>query len=137
MPVGWGVTLSGALQSNESPDSSRTMIFSRLTRYPATCPAPCPAGERIFPTLTASSLTVALDDSKATRVERITQLDLKAQKTFRLGRVSVSPHVEVFNINNSDAIISYRSTNVLNAVFLQPNSIMQGRMVGVGAQVRW
>jgi hypothetical protein len=35
------------------------------------------------------------------------------------------------------AIISYITTNVVSAAFLRPNSIMQGRMYGLGAMVRW
>ncbi len=48
-------------------------------------------------------------------IERINQLDIKVPKTFRFGRVTVLPTLEVFNINNSDAIISYQSTNTLIA----------------------
>lgn len=62
---------------------------------------------------------------------------MKVAKTFSMGRVRVSPALEIFNINNTDAIISYVSTNALVAGSLRPNSIMQGRMIGVGAQVRW
>ena len=65
------------------------------------------------------------------------QLDFKVARTFRFGRVQVLPTFEVFNINNSDAIISYITTNVLSATFLAPNSIMQGRMYGVGVVTRW
>lgn len=75
--------------------------------------------------------------TRATRVERITQLDLKVAKTFRVQRVSISPELEIFNLNDSDAIISYVTTNQLWSSFLRPNSIMQGRMLGVGATVRW
>ncbi len=138
-PLPWGVTVSAALQSNESPDSARTMIITAGSTYPATCPAPCPAGARIAPAgvLGQASLTVPIEPAAATRVERITQLDLKFAKTFRMQRVSISPELEIFNLNNSDAIISFRSTNSLNPSFLQANSIMQGRMIGIGTTVRW
>jgi hypothetical protein len=113
------------------------------TRYPATCPAPCPAGAVILPsgflgsTTTPSSLTVNLVPTGTTFTERINQLDLKVAKNFKVRTVTISPAFEVFNLNNSDAIITYVSTNVLSASFLKPNSIMQPRMVGVGAQVKW
>jgi Carboxypeptidase regulatory-like domain len=138
----YGIQISGALQSNASPSASsstttRNMVFTRTTRYPASCPSPCPAGQTVFSGLTTSSLTVPLLSPRASFVERITQLDLKAAKTFKVGRVSVQPQVEAFNLNNSDAIISYLSVNTLSASYEHPNSVMQGRMVGVGAQVRW
>ena len=44
---------------------------------------------------------------------------------------------EMFNSLNSDAVVSYVSTNVLNTAYLRPNSILQGRMLGLGATVRW
>ena len=74
----------------------------------------------------------------AARVERINQLDIKLQKNFRINRFTVSPVLEIFNLNNSDAIISYVSTSALSgAGYLKPNSIMQPRIIGLGANVRW
>jgi hypothetical protein len=83
------------------------------------------------------SMTYNLEPIRATQVERITQLDFKVSRTFRAGRFTLLPTFEVFNVNNSDAIISYITTNVLSAAFLRPNSIMQGRMYGLGAMIRW
>jgi hypothetical protein len=83
------------------------------------------------------SMTYNLEPIRATQVERITQLDFKVSRTFRAGRFTFLPTFEVFNVNNSDAIISYITTNVLSSAFLRPNSIMQGRMYGLGAMVRW
>ena len=140
VPVAWGVTVSMALQSNQSPNSTRVMTVTRgATRYPSTCPAPCPAGEIIMPTAVFGQATATFNllPSPATFVERINQLDLKVQKTFRFGRMSVIPTYEVFNLNNSDAIISYQTTNALAAGYLRPNSIMQGTIHGVGLMVRW
>jgi hypothetical protein len=144
-PLPWGIIFSGALQSNESPAATtvattRNLTITRnVTRYPTNCPAPCPAGQIIAPSTLqgATTLNVLLVPTRDSRVERITQLDFKVQRTFRFGRVSVLPTFEVFNVNNSDAIISYQSVNALNAQYLAPNSIMQPRMIGVGATVRW
>jgi Carboxypeptidase regulatory-like domain len=135
-----GFDVSVAFQNNQSPTSTRTMVVTRgVSRYPASCPAPCPAGDVIMPTnvFGQSSLTVFLDPERATFVERIVQLDFKVSRTFRFGRISVLPTFEVFNVNNSDAIISYVTTNALAAGYLNPNSIMQGRIFGVGLTTRW
>ena len=109
------------------------------TRYPANCPSPCPAGQVIMPTASFAqpSLTYNLESVRATSVERIVQLDFKVSRTFKFGRFTVLPTAEVFNVNNSDAIISYISTNALSTAYLAPNSIMQGRMYGVGFVTRW
>ena len=139
--IGFGVNVSVAFQNNSSPTSSRVIAVTRgVTRYPANCPSPCPAGQIIMPTANfqQTALTYNLESLRATSVERIVQLDFKVSRTFRFGRVAVLPTFEVFNVNNSDAIISYVSTNVLaGAGYLTPNSIMQGRMYGFGLVTRW
>ena len=89
------------------------------------------------PDLTLASLAVPIIPSNASFIERITQFDIKVSRNFRAGRVTVAPQLEIFNLNNSDAIISYQSLNSLNASYGKPNSIMQPRMIGVGAQVKW
>ena len=139
--IGFGVNLAMSFQNNSSPTSSRVMTVTRgSTRYPANCPSPCPAGQIIMPTASfaQTSLTYNLEPVRATSVERIVQLDFKVSRTFKVGRISVLPTFEVFNVNNSDAIISYVSTNVLAGNgYLAPNSIMQGRMYGLGLVTRW
>ena len=138
--VGYGINVSMSFQNNSSPTSSRLMTVTRgSTRYPANCPSPCPAGEIIMPTATFGQTTMSymLESARQSSIERIVQLDLKVARTFRFGRVQVLPTAEVFNLNNSDAIISYNTTNVLSTTFLAPNSIMQGRIFGVGVVTRW
>jgi hypothetical protein len=152
-PLAYGIQLSGSFQSNDSPSSTRTMLATRSTnpasasRYPTDCPSPCPAGAVILdPTVFfQTSVTTPLEAASGTRVERINQLDIKVQKNFKVNRFTISPVLEIFNLNNSDAIISYVSTNYLTrnltnqaaGGYLKPNSIMQPRMIGVGAQVKW
>jgi len=138
--IGFGINFSVAFQSNASPTSSRLMTVTRgVTRYPASCPSPCPAGQIIMPTgvFGQASMSYLLEPSRATSVERITQLDFKVSRTFRINRFTILPTFEVFNVNNSDAIISYITTNVLSTAHLAPNSIMQGRMFGMGIVTRW
>jgi hypothetical protein len=139
-PLPYGVTFSASLQSNIPTTSSRTMAFTTgTTRYPADCPAPCPAGQIIVPRAVANqtSLTINLEPDRSVFVERITQLDIKVTRNFKIQRVTFSPVFEMFNLNNSDAIISYQSTSFLSQQYLAPNSIMQPRMIGVGATVKW
>jgi hypothetical protein len=134
------MSLSVALQSKHGQLSSRTMAVSRnSSRYPANCPAPCPAGQVIMPSSVfgQSSMTVALVDGSAVFTERINQLDIKLSRTFRIGRVTIMPTFEVYNTNNSDAIISYVSTSALAPSYLRPNSIMQPRFYGFGVVTRW
>ena len=147
MPVRWGVQVSAAYQNvqpnnwiNQGQTLEQRIIATRgATRYPTTCPAPCPAGEIILPSniFNQATLTLALEPAATLRQERVQQLDVKVSKVFRYGRYTFSPQFEMFNVFNSDTIVSYVSTNVLNRAYLQPNSIVQPRLTGVGAQVRW
>ena len=138
--IGFGVNLAVSFQNNTSPTSSRVMTVTRgTTRYPANCPSPCPAVAIIMPTanFAQTTLTYNLESVRATEIERIVQLDFKVSRTFKVSRFTILPTFEVFNVNNSDAIISYITTNSLSTSYLAPNSIMQGRMYGLGIVTRW
>jgi len=84
-----------------------------------------------------ATLSVPLIAPSAYFIERINQIDLKIQKTFKVSRFTVSPQFEMFNVNNSDSIISVVTNNVLSSSYRYANSIMQPRMMGVGLQVKW
>jgi len=87
--------------------------------------------------LTPTQLYVQLTPANRYFLDRINQLDFKVQKNFKMNRFTVSPQLEVFNITNSAAMISTVTNNHLSTSYQYANSIMQPRMFGVGAQVRW
>jgi Carboxypeptidase regulatory-like domain len=146
-PLPYGITISGSFQSQVG-NSIRGMtattggevisITRGTTRYPANCPAPCPAGAVILPaSFQPATLTVKLVPDGTVFTERLNQVDVKISKTIKVGRVSILPTLEVFNLNNSDAVVTYVSTNTLAATYLRPNAILQGRIIGIGTTVRW
>ena len=150
IPIPYGITLSGSLQSNRgvaigtapgsttTPPNSASFAVGATTRYPANCPAPCPANAVVIgPSLTVTTLTVPLVPYLVNVADRINQLDIKASKNFRFGRATVSPSLELFNLINPDQIVSYVSTGYATASYLRPNSIVQGRILGVSVQTRW
>jgi len=150
LPVGYRVTISGSFQSTRgvaigtapgsttTPPNSASFAVGATTRYPSNCPAPCPAGALVIgPALTVTTLTVPLVPYLVNVADRINQLDVKASRTFRMGRLSVAPSVEVFNLLNPDQIVSYVSTGYATSSYLRPNSIVQGRIIGVAVQTRW
>jgi hypothetical protein len=143
-PLTWGIMVSGVLQSNDGGAQALSYSLVRnSTRYPTGSnpkfPAtPNVAGQIVLPsTFNPATLTVALEPTGRLRNERLTQLDLRASKTFRVGRTSIIPQIEAFNITNTDMVITYGSTAYGNQAYLTPNSTVQGRVIGVGAQVRW
>ncbi len=150
IPIPYGITLSGSLQSNRgvaigtapgsttTPPNSASFAVGATTRYPANCPAPCPANAVVIgPSLTVTTLTVPLVPYLVNVADRINQLDIKASKNFRFGRATVSPSLELFNLINPDQIVSYVSTGYATASYLRPNSIVQGRILGLSVQTRW
>jgi len=150
IPIAYGITLSGSLQSNRgvaigtapgsttTPPNSASFAVGPTTRYPANCPAPCPAGAVVIgPALTVTTLTVPLVPYLVNVADRINQLDIKASKNFRFGRATVSPSLELFNLTNPDQIVSYVSTSYATSSYLRPNSIVQGRILGLSVQTRW
>ena len=159
-----GIQVSGSFQSNPGyPNRSLTpavfsyraaggtsWLLSRTTRYPANCPAPCPAGTLVLPTLNgtpdnAANLRVQLIPygSEGQFTDRVNQLDLRVTKSVTVGRVKVLPQLEIFNVLNSSAVILERSTDysiasaTAPATYNQPSGILNGRIIGLGAQVRW
>ena len=175
MPMKWGITVSGAFQSNmgypnRSLTTTRTTggtswVISNTTTYPTVngqpycpnCPngvAPWAANQRVIPgtvrgTDQSTHLTVRLIpyNGEGEYTDRVNQPDVKFAKSFNIGRFSVAPNLEVFNLFNANPVILQRQTaynpppvvaGVVQAyTFNQPSGILNGRIVGVAAQVKW
>jgi len=129
-------TYSVTKGSTKYPDGSSTYL---IANQPApACPAPCVAGAVVLPaSFTQATITPRLRGSNVVLGERLNQLDLKVGRTFKFNSVTVMPNFEAFNVNNSDKVITYGSTSYATSTYLKPNSVVQGRILGVGAQVKW
>jgi len=152
-PLPWyGILISGSLQSIDGQGLAKSYTIITSTRYPdgsgsylvanqpaPACPSPCTAGTLVLNTLHQASLAIPLQPAQQGRGERLNQLDLKFGKTFKFGGMTVAPNLEIFNINNTDKVITYGSTSyvISQGTYLKPNSITQGRIIGVGTSVRW
>ena len=158
-PLLWGITVSGSFQSlagrpiglttttgnkisgpgygdTGSPVGTNFLI-TRTTRYPTNCPAPCPAGALVAPTLTSASLTVPLVAPGTEFLPRLNQLDLSFAKWFQVGRLRLQGQADVFNVFNKNYEQAYRSTNFGTASYLQPSIVLQGRMIRTAVQLKW
>ena len=119
----------------------------KVANQPApACPtqAGCVPGALVLPSgfilpQGTTSITVPLEPPGVTRRERLRQLDFRLSKTFRVNRLTIAPTLEAYNVLNSDKVFSYQSANYANAsgTYLVPSTILLGRVVGLGAQVRW
>ena len=166
LPLRYGVTLGltylnndeGALQPNYAivPGTAATS-----TRYPDGAPGstrrvsgqpapPCPTHAGCAPNAFvlpsgfllpqgSASITVPLLPPGVMRRERLKQLDLRLSKTFRFNTLTIGPTLDVYNVFNSDKVFNYQSANYATTAgtYLVPSTILLGRVVGIGAMVRW
>ena len=165
-PLPWGISVSGTWQDlagrplgltttagnkisgpgygdTGSPVGTNWLV-ANTTRYAANCPAPCPAGQLVFPNaatggtrLTSASLTVPIVAPGTEFLPRLRQLDLSFAKTFSMGRTRLQGQLDIFNVFNANTELFYRSTNFATAAYLQPASVLQGRILRLGTQLKW
>jgi len=64
--------------------------------------------------------------------DRVTQLDLRLGKVFRLSHTRVQATMDMFNVLNSSGVLAINTTYGSNWLF--PTQILQGRLVKFGAQ---
>jgi hypothetical protein len=143
-PLPWGIMVGGTFQSypgaligTTTQNSGTTWLLTPTTRYAANCPAPCTPGALVIPQLTEASLTVQLRPWGTEYLDRLNQLDLRGSKVFNFGRTRVEGQVEMFNVLNSDVALTVRGTNFGTAAYQQAASTIQGRIIRIGAQLKW
>jgi len=140
-PVGGFTTtgnkISGPGYGDVGSPVGTNWLLTRTTRYPTTCPSPCPAGALVAPTLTAGSLTVPLFAPGTEFLPRLNQVDLSVSKSFKIGALRLQGQLDVFNAFNKNTDLSYRSVNATTSTYLVPASVLQGRQTRLGLQMRW
>jgi hypothetical protein len=130
-PLPFGIQMSGSLQSYPGlPGTTATteIVDSSLNvNYIV--------DRTIIPNLTQSSVTVQLIPPGTKYLERWNQIDLRWAKKFRVQNVDLQGRFDVFNLLNSNSILSV--TQTLGPSLDRPTRIMQGRLFAVGAQVNF
>jgi len=107
------------------------------TKYPANCKGGCTPGATVIPGLNVASLNVPLIPVGTELSPRIRQLDVTFGRSIKSGRLSMNPKVDIFNALNSSDYYSVRSQVYGAATYLLPNSVLQGRIMRVGVDIRW
>jgi hypothetical protein len=72
--------------------------------------------------------------------DRINQVDVRVAKVLRFRGIRSNVGVDVYNLLNSDAVLTYNSTFSPNVGagpggWLQPNSVLTPRFLKVSAQI--
>jgi hypothetical protein len=97
----------------------------------------CTVGARIIPNLTQAGLTVPLVAPNTEYLPRLLQVDFSFAKTFSVGQIRVNPKLDIFNAFNSDDYTGVSSTQFGAATYMRPSTILQGRIVRIGADLKW
>ena len=67
--------------------------------------------------------------------DRVNQLDLRVAKTLRYRRSRTLVALELYNVLNSSAVLTYNNTFVPNGPWLQPLTILTPRFLKITAEV--
>ena len=114
------------------------------TKY-TVCPgnsaaAGCAVGAFVIPGMNQSMLNVPLIPTGTELTPRINQVDFSVGKRFALERLRIEPKIDLFNAFNSSDYYTVRTlvySTAVGATYKQPGSILQGRIVRLGAVVSW
>jgi hypothetical protein len=132
-PLPWDIRFSGVFQSSDGFNTSAppTPLLAqtpdnhlRLYTYNVT--------RAVMPSLVQSTVSVFLDEPGTSIMPRVTQLDLAFSKGVRVGKVNLTPQVDVFNALNSNAVLTLRT--VYGSTLGYPSTILSGRLVRFGVK---
>jgi len=160
-PLPYGITASGSLQSipgyllgcnvaacnipaptalpnlTTPPGMGTVWSISPVSRYAADCKGPCTPGALVIPNMSAATLNVPLVAPGTEYAERLNQLDISLAKWFQVGKARLQGQLDIFQALNRGDVLSVRSLNYGTLSYLQPSSVMQGRILRIATQLRW
>ena len=161
IPLAYGIQVSGSFQSlpgyqlgcstatcavpsptslpnvTTPPGTGTVWLITRTMRYAPDCKGPCTPGALVIPNMTAANLNVPLVAPGTEYAERVNQLDLSLAKWFQVGRTRLQGQFDVFNVLNRSDVLSVRSLNFGTPSYMQPSSILQGRILRFATQMKW
>jgi hypothetical protein len=128
-------TYDGAIPATSILDPSLrvTWNMSRADFLAATAKAGYNNGAGV--PLTQSSVNVQLVAPGTKRLDRQNQADLRLKRIFTFGRTQIEGQFDAYNAFNSGVVLSRVQT--FGSALDRPASILQGRLIRIGAQLRW
>ena len=113
--------------------------ITNATRYAANCTGPCRPGELVMPNMAASgaSISVSLVAPEIEYTPRINQVDFSVSKRFQFGAVRVLPKTGRLQLVQLGRLHECGLDAVRRADVLRPSVVLQGRIIRIGADVRW
>jgi hypothetical protein len=120
MPLAYGFDFSGTVVS----------FAGNETNGDWNVPAPVfPNAQRTQPT------NVQLIQPGTKYLTRWNQVDMSVRKNFRVGRITYSAQMDLYNLLNSAVVIT--QTQNFGAAFNFPTAILQARLMRLAAQIKW
>ncbi len=137
-----GVSGPSGITTNNPPNGAGTVWqITRNTVYSASMPCvaqgKCVAGARVNPNISEANLNVPLVAPMTEYGDRINQLDLNVAKTVKIGRMTIQPKLDFFNVLNIAPVYTVRSMLFGTAAYLQPSSVLNPRTIQIGAVMRF
>ncbi len=136
-PLPWfGLNVAATLQNRPGPQISASYNVSCLTV--ATCDPTVLAS--LGRPLQLGSASASLIPPGTLYGPRVTQLDGRIGKQFKIDRIRLLASLDVFNVLNSSAALSLNNTftpptATTSNPWQSPTSILQGRLLKIGAQL--
>ena len=83
-----------------------------------------------------TTIDILDNDHRLYADDRRTQIDMRFAKVLRFGRTRTTVGLDLYNITNSNAILTYNQTFVATTdTWLRPNSVLQARFAKFSAQI--
>lgn len=123
-PLPWfGLTASATLQNRPGPQilARYTVTSAQVTGLP---------NNRALGLGTATTQLIAPGTMYG---DRVTQVDVRFGKMFKVQRYRIQASLDLFNVMNSSAILALNTT--FGTAWLSPTQILQGRLAKVGMQI--
>jgi hypothetical protein len=123
-PLPWfGLTASATLQNRPGPQilARYTVTSAQVTGLP---------NNRALGLGTAVTQLIAPGTMYG---DRVTQMDVRFGKLFKVQRYRIQTSLDFFNVMNSSAVLAINST--FGTAWLSPTQILQGRLAKVGMQI--
>jgi hypothetical protein len=82
-----------------------------------------------------ANVTINLLEPGTMYGDRINQLDFRVGKIFRFGRTRTLVSADIYNSLNSSAVLTYNNAFVPNGTWLQPQTVISGRLIKLAAEI--
>jgi hypothetical protein len=119
------VQLAGTIRSDQGGDLAALWV----------APNSATVGlNRAFAGVGGQTVTVNLIEPGTLYGDRVNQFDIRVAKILRFGRTRVNVGVDVYNVSNEAAILTYNQNFIPNGAWLVPQTVQQSRFAKVSAQ---